>query len=102
MSNPPKQVAQSEESITEKNWRGMMRVGRFAGIAMIMIGLTKFLLMQSLEGKMVLDATTLGSVGLGILAVILTRIAPTPAQLASISEERKAKHANNVSKVKKD
>jgi hypothetical protein len=83
----------------EKNWQAMMKLGRYAGICMVMIGIARFLLLQVLEGKTVLDATTVGSVGIGIAALVTTAIAPSPSALQAIGEARKAKHE---AKQKKD
>lgn len=91
---------QENEDTTEKSWKAMMQLGRTAGISMIMLGIARFLFVLATEGKNVLDATTVGSVGLGALAIVLTAIAPSPSSLQAIGEARKAKHEET--KVKQD
>ena len=85
-------MSQKDVDMREKNWEGMLKIGRFAGISMILIGITRYFLVQLLEGQSVLDATTVGSVALGMLTILLTRVAPNPGQLQAIGEQRKAKH----------
>ena len=84
--------SQSDADIREKNWVGMLKIGRFAAISMILIGIARYLLLLVLEGNSVLDATTVGSVALGILTLVLTAFAPNPNQLLALGEQRKAKH----------
>lgn len=66
----------SEAEIREKTWIGIMRVGRFTGIALLFIAVARYFALQQLQGKSVLDVTTVGTFGLGLLTIVVTQFMP--------------------------
>lgn len=79
----------------------MLRVCKSAALGMIFIGILRWLLVYYLEGDSVLDVTTVGSIALGVVAYIITFIAPTPEQLQQMREQGIAKR-EAAKKAKKD
>lgn len=86
----------ADPQVREKTWQGMMKVGQFAGVALMFIAVARFAAVHQLEGRTVFDTTTLGTFGLGILTLLVTKIAPRLPEFtdenkpASIESKKKA------------
>ena len=82
----------NEAEIREKTWQGMMTVGRFAGVALLFIAVARYFAVLQLQGKSVIDVTTVGAFGLGLFTLLVTSIAPplpTPRAPSKASETKK-------------
>lgn len=93
------QGREDESAVKRKTWVGMMKICKMAAVSMICIGILRFSIIFFLEGDSVLDVTTVGSIALGVVAYIITIIAPTAEQIEQMNEKAKAKRA---AKPKKD
>lgn len=79
--------APEDDDYREKTRIGMMRIGRFAGLALMFIAVARYVLIQQTKGKSVLDATTIGTFGLGLVTfAVVSFLPPIPPPFVPKSE----------------
>lgn len=87
MASNTKPSPPDDEDYREKTRIGMMRIGRFAGIALMFIAVARYVLLKQAQGKTVIDATTIGTFGLGLITfAIVSFLPPIPPPFVPKSE----------------